>query len=343
MYIKTLSYCAMGNSTFSALLMILHENISFYRELRLNDSFSEDNPSLKSLQEWIVYPPYFKLKMFLIPPIICLLAAILVIPFILFVIFSHVNIRQETRYLLLGNALVSDLMYLLGCIMLLFLLAMTYCGGLLTSAAMVLDTYLAILWPLHYISILPYSRAKKMILFLWICSGIFPGIVFLILHITQDSGECPVENCSVPIILAMTLQGKGAMKFCYILSVSALFICLSLILCGYMVLYFKTKQSGIWRSIFSRASVTFIMHHIILFFHFSPLLAVVVESLLYVNAVIGPKTEIWVSMIVCNVLITLPKALLPYLCGLRYREISSSLKLCIKRKRSTVVAPTTFT
>ncbi|KAM6443201.1 putative G-protein coupled receptor 148 [Liasis olivaceus] len=349
------------NYSLCASAKILYENISLYRELRLNDSFSSDNPSLQSLQEWIVYPPYFRLKMFLIPPIICLLAAILVIPFILFVIFSHVNIRQETRYLLLGNALLSDLMYLLlytlsavfsmssfnlsksGCVMLLFFLAMTYCGGLLTSAAMVLDTYLAILWPLHYLSILPYSRAKKLILFLWICSGIFPGIVFLILHITQDSSECPLENCSVPIILAMTLQGNDAVKFCYILSVSALFICLSLILCCYMLLYFKTKQSGIWRNIFSRASVTFLMHHIILFFHFSPLVAVVVESLLYVNAIIGPQTGIWVSMIVCNVLITLPKALLPYLCGLRYREISSSLKFFIKWKRSTVVSPAAFT
>ncbi|XP_042314438.1 probable G-protein coupled receptor 148 [Sceloporus undulatus] len=335
---------------------ILNETF-FYSRLGVNTSFSLDIPSSKGIQEWIVYSPYFKTKMFLIPPIICLIAAIFVIPFILFVIFSHVNIRQETRYLLLGNALICDLLYLIlytmsevlsvsylrlsksACVVLLFLLAMTYCGGLLTAAAMVLDTYLAILWPLHYLSILPSSRTKKLILFLWISSGIFPGIVFLILKSTQKPSVCSMEDCSVPIILAMILHGNNAVKCCYVLSVSALFLCLFLVLCCYMILYFKTKESGIWKSICSRASVTFLMHQIILFFHFSPLLATVVESLLYVNAIIGPQTGIWLSLVVCNVLIILPKALSPYLCGLRYREISSSLKFFLRWKHSTVVSP----
>ncbi|XP_044287183.1 probable G-protein coupled receptor 148 [Varanus komodoensis] len=335
---------------------ILNETI-YYRELVINTTFSLEKPPLQSLQEWIIYPPSSKTKMFLIPPIVCLTAAILVIPFILFVIFSRDNIRQETRYLLLANALLCDLIYLIlyavsavfsvssfslsksACVILLFLLAMTYCGGLLTAVAMVLDIYLAILWPLHYISILPSSRAKKLILLLWVSSGICPGIIFLILKVTQKPSTCPVENCSVPIILVMTLQGDEAVKFCYVLSISALLLCLSLILCCYVILYFKTKQSGIWKSIFSRASVTFLMHHIILFFHFTPLLAAVVEALLYVNAIIGPQTGVWVSLIICNVLIILPKALSPYLCGLRYREISSSLKFFLRWKNTTVVSP----
>uniref|UniRef100_A0A6J0UF14 Probable G-protein coupled receptor 148 n=1 Tax=Pogona vitticeps TaxID=103695 RepID=A0A6J0UF14_9SAUR len=345
-------------------LCVLEEipnEIFLYSILGVNNSFSLDNPSSLGLQEQIIYVPYSKTKMFLIPPIVCLTAALLIIPPILFVIFSHVKIRQETRYLLLGNALLCDLIYLIlyamsavlsmsdfklsqgACVILLFLLAMTYCGGLFTAAAMVIDTYLAILWPLHYISILPSSRTKRLILFLWISSGIFPGTVFLILKITQKPSACPVESCSVPIILVMILQGNHAVKCCYVLSVSVLFLFLSLILGCYMVLYFKTKQSGIWKSVFSRASVTFLMHHIILFFHFSPLVAFVVESLLYVNAVIGPQTGIWVSMIICNVLIILPKALSPYLCGLRYREISSSLDLFLRWKRMTVVSPASST
>ncbi|XP_066475292.1 probable G-protein coupled receptor 148 [Tiliqua scincoides] len=336
-------------------------NTTFSRrsELGLNyTSFSLNNPYLENLQEWITYPSLSKARLFLIPPIICLMAASLVIPFILFVIFSRANIRQETRYLLLGNALLCDLMYLIfytmsvafsvsdlklsksACVILLFLLGLTYCGGLLTAAAMVLDTYLAILWPLRYISILPSSRTKRLILFLWISSGVFPGIVFLILESTQQPDVCAkVKICSVPIILVMTLHGNDTVKFCYVLSVSALFLCLSLIFCCYMVLYFKTKQSGIWNSIFSRASVTFLMHHIILFFYFSPLLAIVVESLLYINDVIGLPTQIWVTSFICNVLMILPKALSPYLCGLRYREILSALKFFLRRKRVTVVSP----
>nr|XP_060622989.1 probable G-protein coupled receptor 148 [Anolis sagrei ordinatus] len=350
-----------ANTSFSLDTASSHNNsFSLDTASSQNTSFSLDTASLQSINEWIAYPPYFKINMFLIPPVICLIAAILVIPFILFVIFSQDNIRQETRYLLLGNALLCDLLYLIlytmsevfsvsylelpeiACVALLFLLAMTYCGGLLTGVAMVLDTYLAILWPLHYLSILPSARTKKVILFLWISSGIFPGIVFLILGSTEKPSVCPVEDCSVPIILAMTLQGNNAVKCCYVLSVSALFLCLSLILCCYMILYCKTKESGIWKSIFSRARVTFLMHQIILFFHFSPVLATVVESLLYVNAIIGPRTGMWLSLVVCNVLIIIPKALSPYLYGLRYREISSSLKFLLRRKRSTVVAPTSL-
>ncbi|XP_077207056.1 putative G-protein coupled receptor 148 [Paroedura picta] len=348
---------------FSACLSsrIFNTTFSLQRQLNLNASFALDKPSLRSLQEWIIYPSPSKMKMFLIPPIIFLMAAILIIPFILFVIFSQVNIRRETRYLLLANALLCDFIYLIFytlstilnvsnlklpksvCVVLLFLLAMTYSGGLLTTAAMVLDTYLAILWPLHYTSIMPSSRTKKLILLLWISSGIFPGIVFVILQITQTPNLCQVETCSVPVILVMTLHGNDAMKFCYVLSVSALFLCLFLILGCYMILYFKTKQSGIWKSIFSRASVTFLMHHIVLFLHFSPLMALVVESLLYIHGVIGLQTGIWVSLIVCNVLIILPKALSPYLYGLRYREISSSLKFFLRRKRVTMITPVSST
>ncbi|XP_053164972.1 probable G-protein coupled receptor 148 [Hemicordylus capensis] len=292
---------------------ILNTTFPQYREFDFNATFSLDKPSLHSLQEWITYPPHSKTKMFLIPPIMCLTAAILITPFILFVIFSRVNIRQETRYLLLGNALLCDLIYLIlytmsavfnvsnftlpksACVILLFLLAMTYCGGLLTAAAMVFDTYLAILWPLHYVSILPSSRTKQLILFLWISSGVLPGIIFLTLQITQKHDECTVETCSVPIILIMTLHGNDAVKLCYVLSVSALF------------------------------------------------LSIVIESLLYINAIIGLQEGIWVSLIICNVVMILPKALSPYLCGLRYRDISSSLKFFLRRKRVTVVSPVTST
>ncbi|XP_019358631.1 PREDICTED: probable G-protein coupled receptor 148 [Gavialis gangeticus] len=345
------------NSSTCAFAKILNATLYLPRERDSSNSSFLDEASLLVLQEWTNHPPSTDVKMFLIPPVICLVAAVLVIPSILFVIFSSFSIRQETRYLLLGNTLLCDLIYLLfytlsvvlnmanikppkyACVLLLFLLAVTYCGGLLTAVAMVLDTYLAVLFPLRYISILPYSRAKKVILLLWISSVVFPGIIFLVLWYTQKPASCTMETCSVPIILVLTLHGNDAVKFCYVLSVTALFLCLSLILCCYIILYYKTRQSGIWKSIFSRASITFLMHHTILFFYFSPLLALVVESLLYINDVIGLQTGIWVSLTICNVLMVLPKALSPYLYGLRYREISSSLKLIFRMKRLSLVSP----
>ncbi|NXT75398.1 GP148 protein, partial [Zapornia atra] len=273
-----------------------------------------------------------------------------VIPTILFVIFSRFSIRQETRYMLLGNALLSDLIYLLfyglsaalnaahvclpkeACVLLLFLLAVAYCGGLFTAAAIVLDTYVAVLFPLRYITILPPSRTKRIIVLLWVCSGAFPGIFFLVLLSAHSFLPCAMEMCSVPVILILTLNGTDAVKLCFWLSTTVIFLCLSLIFCCYTVLYFKTKQSGIWESICSRATVTFLMHNTVLFFYFFPLLALFVESFLCVNVVIRLQTGLWVSLTVCNILMILPKVLFPFLYGLRYREISASLKSIVRRK-----------
>ncbi|KAM6127218.1 putative G-protein coupled receptor 148 [Phoenicopterus ruber ruber] len=344
---------------FSGCASVKRANATAYRhrEREFNSSSDLDDASLYYLlEEWAFDPSVTNMKMFLISPVVCLVAGIFIIPTILFAIFSRFSIRQETRYMLLGNGLLSDLIYLLfytlsaalnvahvhlpkeACVLLLFLLAVAYCGGLFTAAAIILDTYIAILFPLRYIAILSPSRAKKIIVLLWMCSGAFPGIFFLVLSSTHSFVPCVLEMCSIPVILMLTLNGIDAMKLCFWLSAMVIFLCLSLIFCCYAILYFKTKKSGIWESICSRASVTFLMHNTVLFFYFFPLLALFVESFLCTN-VIRLQTGIWISLIVCNVLMILPKVLFPFLYGLRYREILTSLRSIVRRKRLRVVSP----
>ncbi|XP_066182577.1 probable G-protein coupled receptor 148 [Sylvia atricapilla] len=328
------------------------------REIELNSSSNLDYRTLiRFLEEWSLTPSGTNMKMFLISPVVCLVAGVLIIPTILFVIFSRFKIRQETRYMLLGNALLSDLVYLLfytvsaalnaahlhlpkeACVLLLFLLAMAYCGGLFTAVAMVLDTYIAVLFPLHYIVILPPSRTRKIIVSLWMCSGALTGIFFLVLWRTHSFVPCVLETCSVPVILIFVLNGTGPVKLCFWLSATVIILCISVIFCCYAILYFKTKHSGIWESICSRASVTFLMHNTVLVFYFFPLLALFVESFLCANVVIRLQTGILVSLTVCNVLMILPKVLFPFLYGLRYREISASLKSIVRRKQLRLVSP----
>ncbi|XP_054242178.1 probable G-protein coupled receptor 148 [Indicator indicator] len=344
---------------FSGCASVRRENGTAYRhrETDFNSSSKLDDVSLLSLlEEWALSPPSINMKLFLIPPVVCLMAGVFIIPAILFAIFTRFSLRQETRYLLLGNALLSDLTYLLfytlsaalnaahihlpkeACVLLLFLLAVACCGGLFTAAAVVLDTYIAVLFPLRYIDILPPSRTRKIIVLLWLCSGAFPGIFFLVLWSTHNLVSCVLETCSVPIILMLTLNGTDAVKLCFWLSTVVIFLCLSLIFCCYAILYFKTKQSGIWENICSRASVTFLMHNTALFFHLFPLLALFIESFLCFN-VTRLQTGIWISLIVCNVLMILPKVLFPFLYGLRYREISASLKSIVRRKQLRLVSP----
>nr|DBA25938.1 TPA: hypothetical protein GDO54_010263 [Pyxicephalus adspersus] len=265
--------------------------------------------------------------------------------------------RQETRFLLLGNTIIYDLIYLVFytmtsicnvmnvkipkviCILLLFVLAVAYWGGVLTTASMVVDTYLAVLWPLHYISLLTARRTRKLLMLLWFSSFFFPAVILFPLYFTQKPLPCPLEHCSLPVILLLALHGDDTLKFFYILFVAVLLVCFSMIFCCYLVLYFKTKETGIWKSVSSRASITFLMHHTILFFYLSPLLLLLLESLLYMSKVIGLRTGLWVTLTICNLLLVLPKAASPCLYGLRYREIYKSLKLFFSLRKHRMVTP----
>ncbi|XP_075427295.1 putative G-protein coupled receptor 148 [Ascaphus truei] len=345
------------NISECSLLRIINASLMLQRESYTNHSLNMDKPSQYMLREWTIHPLYSEMKMFLISPIVCFVAALFVIPSILFAIFSNISIRQETRFLLLGNALVSDLIYLLFytttticnvmnvklsrnvCALLLFLLAATYCGGVLTAAAMVVDIYLAVLWPLHYLLLLSPSRTKKLIVLLWFSSCFFPAILFLALYFTQKPKPCELELCSLPIIFIITLHGDDTIRLFHILLVTAFILCLLSILCCYLLICYKTRETGIWKSVSSRASVTFLMHHIILFFYFCPLLLLLTESLLYINKVIGLRTGLWLTLTICNVLLVLPKGVSPYLYAFRYREIYKSLKLFFKLKQHSLVAP----
>uniref|UniRef100_H3BD69 G-protein coupled receptors family 1 profile domain-containing protein n=2 Tax=Latimeria chalumnae TaxID=7897 RepID=H3BD69_LATCH len=273
-----------------------------------------------------------------------------VVPLILLAIFSNRSIRQETRYLLLGNAMLCDILYLmlytsmiiintvdliiskLACLLMFFLLGVAYCGGIFTTAAKLVDVYLAVLWPLHYASLLPPSRAKKLVLSTWIISCLLPSCFFAVFWLNQEPMMCPVEACSVPMIIALALSGRAPAKLSYLLFMVTLLVCLFLVLCGYIMIYLKTRESGIWNGFSSRASGTFLMHYILLFFYFCPILVMVVETLLILYRVTGLQTGLWVTLTICNVLMVLPKALSPYMYGLRYRELSRILQAFLKLK-----------
>ncbi|XP_063775326.1 probable G-protein coupled receptor 148 [Pseudophryne corroboree] len=322
------------------------------------NNFSQSTVSLSHQlhPERILFPHHLEMKIFMLPTIVCFIAAIVVTPPILFSIFSSFSMRKETRFLLLGNALVSDLTYLFlyttacifnmtdmqipkhVCTLLLFFLAATYGGGVLTAAGMVVDTYLAILWPLHYLLILPLSRAKKLIALLWFSSFSFSGVLFSVLYFTQKPAPCQPNLCSVPVILVMTLHGDHAIRLFHILFITGFLLCFSMILCCYLFLCYKTRESGLWKGASSRANVTFLMHHIILVFHFCPVLLLLADSLLYINNVIGLQTGMLITVTICNILIVLPKGVSPYLYGFRYRAIYKSLRLFCKFKRHSLVA-----
>ncbi|RXN01283.1 hypothetical protein EOD39_7230 [Acipenser ruthenus] len=163
----------------------LHFMVCRFRSLLINGSITfektagifNDSHLAELMKEWRQHLPLWQMKIFLICPIACFVAIWLVIPLVLLAIFSNSRIRQETCYLLLANLLLSDLIYVslytlgtcfnAGYLLMpkeacqLFFLGVSYCAGVLSTKAMVLDISLAVLLPLCCLSLCPISRTKK--------------------------------------------------------------------------------------------------------------------------------------------------------------------------------------
>ncbi|XP_036412228.1 probable G-protein coupled receptor 148 [Colossoma macropomum] len=297
------------------------------------------------VQEWHVFLPPRHMRALQACPILGFVAVFLTTPIILFRILTRAHLRQQTRYLLLANALLSDLLFVAAfllstsmneasvlmsdrtCATVLFLMGMLYSVGVFSATAIVLDTCLAILVPLRYATLWPISRTYGAIAATWAVSVVFPSAsvgVFLWYHAT---GPCTQLICSLPLVLALTVSHSRPLQVCMLLTVTTILVMLLLVVSGYVALYCQSRKSGVWRGQrTSRARGTFLIHYLHLFLSVCPMLLLFIELLLYSNSTrLNPGADLWVSLVVCNVLVVLPKGLAPYLYGLRYRDLRGSL------------------
>uniref|UniRef100_UPI00398F5ABA probable G-protein coupled receptor 148 n=1 Tax=Pristiophorus japonicus TaxID=55135 RepID=UPI00398F5ABA len=294
------------------------------------------------VQEWFRNMPHWGMDGLVIPPVICLFASLLAAPLVLLAIFSNNSLRRETRYLLLANTLVNDLIYSVlntfiavlnaagvgmpkvVCETLLFLLTVAYSNGILTITATVVDTYVAISWPLRYTSLLQHSRTIKIIACIWILSVSFSSVLFIIILGTQENPFSLLSMCTGPLVFLSTPLGTFLLKSSYGIVVLYFLICLVLISSFYVMLYCKTRTSGIWARN-SRARQTYLIHSVLLIVYFSPLVLLVAGGVLYEMHSIRLQSAVWIIVMVNNILM-LPKAVSPYVYGLRYREITNTIR-----------------
>ncbi|KAG2462081.1 GP148 protein, partial [Polypterus senegalus] len=199
---------------------------------RSSANISPLNPSLTILEDWTSVLTYGKGKLYIIPAAFFLLALLLASPIILLAIFSNHSLYQETRYRLLANTLISDLIYSvvnliitatniapflfpkIMCQILLGFLTMTYYNGVLNITAMVVDLYLAVNWPLHYNSLLPPRRAIKMILCIWGLSALTPIVTYIIMSAKEDL-MCAVPVCVIDMIFFLHQTDQTLGQFNY--------------------------------------------------------------------------------------------------------------------------------
>ncbi|KAG9278294.1 putative G-protein coupled receptor 148 [Astyanax mexicanus] len=310
--------------------------------------FGETNTSYlieRFVQDWHVFLPPPHMRALQVCPILGFVAVFLTTPIILFRIMSRAHLRQQTRYLLLANALLSDLIFVvfymlitclnaasvlmsdLACGAFLFLMGVLYSAGVFSATAIVVDTSLAILAPLRYATLWPTSRTYGVIVATWVVSVFFPAAsvaLFLWYHAT---GPCTQLICSLPLLLVLTVSHSRPLQVCMLLTVTAILVILLLVVAGYVALYCHSSKSGVWRrEKSSRAKGTFLIHYLHLFLSVCPILLLVIELLLYCNSTgLNPSADLWISLVMCNVLLVLPKGLAPFLYGLRYRDLRGPL------------------
>ncbi|KAM4605053.1 putative G-protein coupled receptor 148 [Polymixia lowei] len=299
-------------------------------------------------QEWLEYLHSWHLDLFFIPATLVTTATLLANPVLLTCIFLSRALRQETRYLLVANTLLADMLFLVLNLATVFCNALgaempqllceldtavtvtAYCCAILTVTLMVADTYAAVRWPLHYHDLLPPARTHRILAGVWVVAALYPFSLVIMRQVVRENPQERTPVCLVLISLGF-IQAKNTVGVHIYFSAAAV-ICTALILYCYVRLYMVTKTSGIWQSRYSRARVTLLAHGILLLLYFTPGLVFTVELFLFQKD-ISQDARVWISTVNMCVLMLLPRALAPYLYGLRYREISDTLLQLLHRHR----------
>ena len=128
-----------------------------------------------------------------------------------------------------------------------------------------------------------------------------------------------------------------------LLSVAAILLILLLVFSGYVAVCCRTCKAGVWKGeSSSRAKGTFLIHYLHLFLSFCPMLVLAYKLMWYCYyGVQDLRVDLWLSLVMCNVLLMLPKALAPYLYGFRYRDLRKALLLFYGIRRGTPIEPIT--
>ncbi|XP_056277295.1 probable G-protein coupled receptor 148 [Pseudoliparis swirei] len=304
-------------------------------------------------QEWVESLLRWKLHYFVIPTTVVTLATLVANPVLLSCIFLSRSLRQETRYLLVANTLAADILFLvfnlavvicnavraqipwLLCELITAVIVTAYTCAIFTITLMVVDTYAAVRWPLRYHEVLPPERTHCILLGAWVLAAMYPLVLVIIRVVkgehSQNNGAVCLALISLGFFQVKNIRGVRSHFIVWAL------ICAALIFFCYIRLYMVTRTQGIWHSRFSRARVTLLAHGVLLLLYFTPGLVFILELFLFQAEEISQDLRVWINTVNMCVFMLLPRAVAPYLYGLRYREISVTLMMLLhQHSRHTV-------
>ncbi|XP_069367381.1 probable G-protein coupled receptor 148 [Paralichthys olivaceus] len=298
-------------------------------------------------QEWVESLQRWHLEFFFIPTTVITLATLLANPVLLACIFLSRALRRETRYLLVANTLIADMLFLIlnlavmicnavsaqvpwiMCGLFTAVTVTAYCCTILTITLMVVDTYAAVRWPLRYHDLLPPARIHRILVGVWVLAAVYPFTLVILMEVERGYPHEKLSVCLVLVSLGL-IQVQNVVAIHIYFFVAAL-VCALLIFYCYIRLYMVTRTHGIWQSRFSRARVTLLAHGVLLLLYFTPGFVFTLELFLFQRKDISQDVRVWVSTVNMCIFMLLPRAFAPYLYGLRYREISDTLMQLLHR------------
>uniref|UniRef100_M4AKW9 G-protein coupled receptors family 1 profile domain-containing protein n=2 Tax=Xiphophorus maculatus TaxID=8083 RepID=M4AKW9_XIPMA len=325
-----------------------HINHSSVLPLRRKITMTSSRPLISNLtMDWIESMERWHLHLFCIPTAVISFATFIASPVLLVCIFLSRALRRETRYLLVANTLIADMLFLIlnlvtlignavraeipwfVCELFTTLLVTAYSCAIITVTLMVVDTFAAVRWPLQYHNLLSPAQTNCILGVVWLLCAIYPFTLMMMM-------KAELSNDNVTVCLA--LISLGFFKVKNIGGIDMYFLvaaltCTFLIFYCYIRLYMVTRMQGIWHSRFSRARVTVLVHGVLLLLYFAPGFVFALEIYIFQKKNVSQDLRVWISTVNANFLMLLPRAFAPYLYGLRYREISESLTLLLHRHR----------
>uniref|UniRef100_F6QMN9 G protein-coupled receptor 148 n=1 Tax=Monodelphis domestica TaxID=13616 RepID=F6QMN9_MONDO len=328
--------------------------------LNLAPSFYQlpGNSSLE-LEEafWALLP---SLRWFLVPLALLTAATLALSPLLLATILWKKKFRREPRYLLFANVMLSDLAYilfhvlistsnLLGwplgrivCGILTDVVFISYASTILSFTVMVADTYLAIMLPLRYLSLMSCATARKVVAMIWVVACFFP--TFLVWFSKRQDSTLTQESslCILQLTLSSNSDSNHMITVAHIFIFCVLFVCAALIAYCYVKIYHTARTSGLCLNRYSRARGTLLIHTMLIVLYISPVVVFAVDIMLSRKYRIRNNSRLWLMAINSEILMMLPRALLPYLYGLRYRQLLQTLKGLVSKRRTSDIQTISF-
>ncbi|XP_062954755.1 probable G-protein coupled receptor 148 [Cynocephalus volans] len=260
-------------------------------------------------------------------------------PLLLLTILRSQQLRQEPHYLLLANILLSDLVFVffhtficssrLGG----WELGRTTCGvftdavfiahnsTILSFTATILHTYLAVTHPLHYLAFTSHGAAWKAVALIWLVACLFPTFLLWLGDWQDTKMEAGGALCILPLSLSPEPGCGPLVAVTHTCMLCVLFLCTAVITYCFWRIYAEAKTSGVWVQGCSRARGTLLIHIVLTTLYVTSGVVFSLDVLLTKNQHIGSRMHVWLLAANSQVLVMLPRAMLPYMYVLRYRRL----------------------